>query len=274
MGTPPTSVSTGDGTTRVFVAHERFSQALCLYRQLCSAGMKVALPWGGFGGSALRQIREHAPDVALLAVGSPEAPWDAVALARALRRERNRPGILFLTSRLCRAEELSLADDYTYEGCLPAELALRIKVLLARHTDADPGAPPGLRILPDSRRVLLDGREVALTATEFDILRLLVERAGKVVSKGEILDRVWHHDFNGESNIVEAYICTLRRKLADTDRSLIATVRGMGYLLTAPECLDGSSPESLNEPLRITIPAAAEVFTTSPTARPPKEQAQ
>ncbi|UUU25581.1 response regulator transcription factor [Streptomyces sp. DSM 40750] len=267
MGTPPTSVSSGDRTTRVLVAHEKLSQALLLYRHLRSAGIRVALPRLGASVPTLRQIQEQAPDAVLLAVTRTRARWDAVALARALRREPARPGILFLTgddSGSYRAADLSLADDYVPEGCPPAELALRVEVLLRRRSA--PGfpapVPSGLRVVPESRRVLLHGREVGLTATEFDILHLLVEQAGKVVPKGEILDRVWHHDFNGESNIVEAYICTLRRKLADSDRTLISTVRGVGYLLAAPE----AAPESLNPFLRITVPAAAEVVIASPTA--------
>ncbi|UUU30171.1 response regulator transcription factor [Streptomyces sp. CA-210063] len=268
MDTPPTSVSDGDGTTRVLVAHGKLSQALRLYRHLRSAGMSVALPRGGVG--ALGQLQEQPPDVVLLAVAPSEASWNPMALARALRQQPERPGILFLTSGPCRAEELSLADDYAHEDCLPDELALRIQVLLSRRSA--PGSPPGpasgLQILPESRRVLRHGREVPLTATEFDILRLLATHPGQVVPKGEILDHVWHHDFNGESNIVEAYICTLRRKLADSDRSLISTVRGVGYLLAAPEPAPAPAPapESLNPSLRITVPAAAEVVITSPTA--------
>lgn len=239
MGTPPTSVSSGDEVTRVFVAHDKLPQALRLYRHLRSAGMRVALPRGGVDASALGQIREQAPDVALLSVTRSAASWDSVALARALREQPERPGILFLTSGPCRAEELSLADDYAHENCLPGELALRVEVLLSRRSAPDPAPAPasGLQVLPESRRVLRSGREVALTATEFDILQLLTTHSGKVVSKGEILDHVWHHDFNGESNIVEAYICTLRRKLADSDRSLIRTVRGVGYLLASPGSL-------------------------------------
>ncbi|BBC32126.1 hypothetical protein SGFS_034200 [Streptomyces graminofaciens] len=242
MGTPPTSVSSSDGTTRVFVAHEKLSRAMLLYRQLRSKGLHVIAPRLGPGVSPLRQIHAYRPDVVLLGVTSPRSPWDAMALARTLRAQPVRPGILFLTGGPCRATDLSLADDYTLDGCSAAELTLRVEVLLTRRSASDPAPPtprqapaPGLHVLAASRRVLLHGHEVTLTATEFDILQVLVEHAGQVVPKGEILDRVWHHDFNGESNIVEAYICNLRRKLADSQRTLITTVRGIGYRLAADD---------------------------------------
>jgi two-component system OmpR family response regulator len=272
--------------TRVFIAHADPARALRLYRLLRSAGMDAVAPRIGVGASPLRQIRDHAPDAVVLAVASGQAPFDAVDLARALRHEPDRPGILFLADRPCRPSELSLADDYTHHCCPPAELALRVEVLLTRRSaSALPRSPvraEGLQVLPESRRVLLHEREVELTATEFDILHLLVTHAGRVVPKREILDRVWHHDFNGESNIVEAYICTLRRKLADADRSLIRTVRGIGYRLAdGPPSRVPAHPESLNPRLRISAPDADEVFTPSqhrPHANPHrpwvKEQAR
>jgi DNA-binding response OmpR family regulator len=280
MDTPPTPVSSGDGTTRVLIAHPTPSQALRLFRHLRAAGMSVTLPRGGAGTLSLRQIREQAPDVALLAVGSSGTSWDALLLARALRREPHRPGILLLTDGTCRPEELSLADDYVHEGCRPAELSLRVRVLMNRRRAPElapaasrvpaptPATGPVLHVLPESRRVLLRGRDVPLTMTEFDILHVLAVRAGEVVRKEEILDRVWRHDFDAGSNVVESHICTLRRKLADTRRTLISTVRGIGYRLTAPDTLDTAS----GQPSYGTGPARPDL-STIPSAPSPLPRA-
>ena len=89
-----------------------------------------------------------------------------------------------------------------------------------------------------TREVHRGGEEIELTPTEFDLLRFLMQNARTVVSKSQILDRVWHYDFAGRSNIVEQYVGYLRRKV-DADREpLIHTVRGVGYVLRPPRASD------------------------------------
>jgi len=91
-----------------------------------------------------------------------------------------------------------------------------------------------LELDEDSREVRKAGQEVALTTTEFELLRLLMRNERVVLSKSVILERVWNYDFGGNANIVETYIGYLRRKVDTGEQKLIHTVRGAGYVLKAP----------------------------------------
>jgi two-component system OmpR family response regulator len=86
----------------------------------------------------------------------------------------------------------------------------------------------------DSRRVWRGEVEAHLTATEFNLLRVLMANAGRVVTREQILDSVWQYDFNGESSIIESFIRNLRRKVDFTEPKLIHTVRGVGYSIREP----------------------------------------
>jgi two-component system OmpR family response regulator len=216
---------------RVLVIHDCRSAPPAVGGFLRSAGIQVeAVP---LGDQVLNQIRAHAPDVVLLAAGGQEAA--GALFVRTLRGLPGRPGIVLVADG--GPAELCFADDFVSPGVAPAELVLRVEVLAARR--ALSGAHASLQAGPvwidtEARRVRVDGRPVSLTTTEFELLCLLVRNAGRVVTRSVILDHVWRYDFQGESNIVEANICGLRRKLADADRSVIRTVRGIGYLL-APD---------------------------------------
>jgi DNA-binding response OmpR family regulator len=126
------------------------------------------------------------------------------------------------------------ADDYLTKPFSYVVLVARVKALLRRRGPAGGGAPVhtigDLRVDTAARRVFLADDEVTLTAKEFSVLEQLVLRAGEVVSKADILEHVWDFAYDGDPNIVEVYISTLRRKLGPT---LITTVRGAGYRLEA-----------------------------------------
>jgi DNA-binding response OmpR family regulator len=97
-----------------------------------------------------------------------------------------------------------------------------------------PVAVGDLRIDPSQRRAWRGDREIGLTARQFDVLEFLVRRAGQVLSKAEILDGVWHHDFDGDPNIVEVYVRRLRARVDEPfGRHSIQTVRGAGYRVVA-----------------------------------------
>ena len=92
-----------------------------------------------------------------------------------------------------------------------------------------------LSLNEDSHEVDRDGREIELTATEFELLRFLMRNPRRVLSKAQILDRVWNYDFGGRSSVVELYISYLRKKVNAGGEPLIHTVRGAGYMIKAPQ---------------------------------------
>jgi DNA-binding response OmpR family regulator len=124
------------------------------------------------------------------------------------------------------------ADDFLSKPFSFPVLVARIRALLRRCGGQVP--PPvtvgNLAIDSSARKVLRGGDEIRVTAREFDLLEFLVRRRGQVLSKAEILDGVWSHDFEGDPNIVEVYVRRLRRKIDEPyGTSTIRTVRGAGY---------------------------------------------
>ena len=155
-----------------------------------------------------------------------------------LRRRGNWTPILMLTAKdgdLDEAEGLDTgADDYLVKPFSFPVLVARVRALLRRGVASQPvpSAIGDIRIDPAARRAWNGDGEVALTSREFEVLEFLFRRAGQVLSKGDILDGVWHDDFDGDPNIVEVYIARLRRKLEGSGPSAataIVTVRGAGY---------------------------------------------
>ena len=151
--------------------------------------------------------------------------------------------ILVLTAKdgeLDEAEALDTgADDYLTKPFSYTVLVARIRALLRRAAERSvaPTVVGDLRVDRARRRVWRGDREVALTSREFDVFEALVRRAGQVLSKSDLLDDVWHSDFDGDPNIVEVYVRRLRRKVDDPfGRRSIETVRGAGYRVVA----DGS----------------------------------
>jgi DNA-binding response OmpR family regulator len=159
-----------------------------------------------------------------------------------LREAGNWTPILMLTAKdgdLDEAEALDTrADDYLTKPFSFPVLVARVHALLRRAADR-PAAPilaGDLRIDPAAHRVWRGDAELTLTAREFDVLQFLLRRAGQVLSKDEILAGVWRYDFEGEPNIVEAYIRRLRRKIDEPyGCHSIETIRGAGYRLTGDD---------------------------------------
>jgi DNA-binding response OmpR family regulator len=128
------------------------------------------------------------------------------------------------------------ADDFLTKPFSFTVLVARVRALLRRSAERTvaPAAVGDLRIDPARRRAWRAGDELGLTTREFDVLELLVRRAGQVVSKEQILGGVWDSDFTGDPNIVEVYIRRLRRKIDEPfGRHSIETVRGAGYRIGA-----------------------------------------
>jgi two-component system, OmpR family, response regulator len=192
------------------------------------------------GAEALRAAAEFEPDLVVLDVMLPDL--DGFEVARRLRGGGGRAvPVLFLTARDAVEDRISGltvgGDDYVTKPFSLEEVVLRMRAIL-RRCQGDP-APDDSAVLryadleldEDAHEVRRAGKLVELSPTEFKLLRYLLANAGRVVSKAQILDRVWSYDFGGEGRIVESYVYYLRRKIDKTDPPLIHTVRGVGFRL-------------------------------------------
>jgi two-component system, OmpR family, response regulator len=168
---------------------------------------------------------------------------DGVEVLRRLRSGGSDVPVVFLTARDAgehRVEGLRAgADDYVVKPFSVEELLARVHAVLRR--TAPPEKPPAslltvadLELDEDSHEVRRAGLDVQLTPTEFELLRYLMRNERVVLSKSQILERVWKYDFQGRSNIVELYVGYLRKKVDSVEPHLIHTIRGVGYVLRAP----------------------------------------
>ena len=193
------------------------------------------------GSRALAAVAEHAPDLVVLDVMLGDL--DGVEVLRRLRSGGSDVPVVFLTARDAgehRVEGLRAgADDYVVKPFSIEELLARVHAVLRR--TAPPQKPPAsllrvadLELDEDSHEVRRAGQDVQLTPTEFELLRYLMRNERVVLSKSQILERVWKYDFQGRSNIVELYVGYLRKKVDSVEPHLILTIRGVGYVLRAP----------------------------------------
>jgi two-component system OmpR family response regulator len=205
--------------------------------------LEAALRHNGFqvdnaanGREALAAVGAQQPDLILLDVMMPDL--DGFEVCRRLRSDGVKTPVLFLTARDATEDKvrgLTLGgDDYLVKPFSLDELVARVNAVLRRTGAAQDQAV--LRIADlvmddDAHRVTRGGREVALSPTEYNLLRFLLLNQGRVLSKAQILDHVWQYDFGGEGGVVETYIGYLRRKLDTTEPRLIHTLRGVGYTL-------------------------------------------
>jgi two-component system OmpR family response regulator len=200
-------------------------------------GFEVAT--AGTGRAGLKLVEEFRPALIVLDVMLPD--MDGFAVTERLAADRVKVPVLFLTARDAvedKVRGLTLGgDDYVTKPFSIEELVARIRALLRR---TDPVAESGplvfvdLELDEETHEVRRAGTTVELTATEFRLLRYLMQNAPRVLSKAQILDHVWQYDFGGDANIVETYVSYLRRKVDGIGPPLIQTVRGVGYRLAVP----------------------------------------
>ena len=199
------------------------------------------------GGEAIVMAERGGHDLVLLDVMLPDV--DGTEVCRRLRARGVRTPVLFLTARDATEDKVGGlrvgGDDYVTKPFSLDELVARIHAVLRRTSPAS-GADGRLRFSDlemdeQTHEVWRQGTLVELTATEFNLLRYLLENARRVLSKTEILDHVWHYDFGGDPNIVETYISYLRKKIDCFEPSLIQTIRGVGYTLRLPRDREQSS---------------------------------
>jgi two-component system OmpR family response regulator len=192
----------------------------------------------GDGATAVAAAREERPDAVVLDVMLPD--MSGLEVLAALREQHPQLPVLLLTARDAvedRIAGLSAGgDDYVTKPFSLEEVVLRLRGLLRRTGVGadDSGAQiivGDLVLDEDSHEVTRGGEPITLTSTEFELLRFLMHNPKRVLSKSQILDRVWSYDFGGRSNIVELYISYLRKKIDSGRPPMIHTLRGAGYVL-------------------------------------------
>jgi two-component system OmpR family response regulator len=195
----------------------------------------------GTGCEALRLLGSAAatlPDLVVLDVMLPDL--DGFEVCKRVRADGVDVPILFLTARDAAGDRLRGltigGDDYLTKPFSVEELVARVRVILRRVGKSGHAQlfKAGDVDLDDEAHVVRKaGVPVALSPTEYKLLRFLIRNSGRALSRGQILDHVWDYDFNGESTVVETFVSSLRKKVEGDGPRLIQTVRGFGYRLEA-----------------------------------------
>lgn len=190
------------------------------------------------GREALESVARHEPELVVLDWMLPDI--EGIEVGRRLRERGFRTAVLFLTAKDATENKVEAlragGDDYVTKPFSLAELVARAQAILRRTGGSLPGDTLrfGDLVLDESRHEVSRGEHViALTATEFSLLRYFMLNPRRVLSKAQILQNVWHYDFGGNSNVVETYVSYLRKKLDGSGPPVIKTVRQAGYMLEA-----------------------------------------
>jgi two-component system OmpR family response regulator len=195
------------------------------------------------GRHALTLAREFRPDAIVLDMMLPDI--DGMQVLARVRQDGQQNAVLFLSAKDSLEDRINGltagGDDYVTKPFSLEELVARLRGLIRRsmlvaNDEEDPRLVVGDLVLDeDSHEVSRGDDPVELTATEFELLRYLMRNPRRVLSKTQILDRVWNYDFGGKSSVVEIYISYLRRKIDAGRKPMIHTVRGAGYMLKAAD---------------------------------------
>ncbi|WP_279538209.1 response regulator transcription factor [Allobranchiibius sp. CTAmp26] len=237
MPTNAASLKHTDGSNvRVLVVDDESNLTELLSMALRYEGWDIKS--AGTGSSAVRVAKEFKPDTVVLDMMLPD--FDGMEVLRRLRDDDPTLPVLFLTARDAVEDRIAGltagGDDYVTKPFSLEEVVARVRALLRRSVQLTQESSStlvvgDLSLDEDSHEVVRDGTEISLTATEFELLRFMMRNPKRVLSKTQILDRVWHYDFGGQANVVELYISYLRKKI-DAGRSpMIHTMRGAGYVL-------------------------------------------
>jgi two-component system OmpR family response regulator len=241
MTMPAPVLQRPDGSPlRVLVVDDEQMLTDLLSMALRMEGWEVRTAGSGF--DALTAAREFAPDAMVLDIMMPDL--DGMAVLQRLRQGGDDVPVLFLTAKDAVSDRVAGltagGDDYVTKPFSLEEVVARLRGLMRRAGASAGTADPILRVgdltlNEDSHEVFRGDDEIELTATEFELLRYLMRNQRRVLSKAQILDRVWNYDFGGRSSVVELYISYLRKKIDAGKEPLIHTVRGVGYMIKASQ---------------------------------------
>jgi two-component system OmpR family response regulator len=223
---------------RILVVDDEPNIAELLSAALSFEGYQVGV--ASTGAEALEQVRSFRPNLVMLDVMLPD--FDGNEVCRRLRNQGEQMPVVFLTARDTtqdKVEGLSMGDDYVTKPFSIEELMARVGAILRRAGEVAAADTSILQFADltmniDTHEVWRGELGIELTATEFNLLRYLLENARRVISKSELLDNVWGFEFQGDPNIVETYISYLRKKVDITEPALIHTIRRVGYTLRLP----------------------------------------
>ena len=233
----PTALTRPDGTAlRVLTVDDEPSLTELLAMAMRYEGWEVTT--AATGTDAVHAARAVKPDAIVLDMMLPD--FDGLEVMRRIRTEQPDVPVIFLTAKDGVTDRITGltagGDDYVTKPFSLEEVIARLRGLLRRSgattVQPDTQLVVGDLILDeDSHEVTRAGENINLTATEFELLRYMMRNPKRVLSKAQILDRVWNYDFGGQANVVELYISYLRKKI-DAGRSpMIHTMRGAGYVL-------------------------------------------
>src|SRR6188472_1323264 len=235
--TSPAPLTRPDGTPiRILAVDDESSLTELLSMAMRYEGWQVST--AASGNEAVKAAREVRPDAIVLDMMLPD--FDGLEVMRRVRSEDPDVPVIFLTAKDAVSDRINGltagGDDYVTKPFSLEEVIARLRALL-RRSGAATGRSESLLVVgdltldEDSHEVSRAGDPIQLTATEFELLRYLMRNPRRVLSKAQILDRVWNYDFGGQANVVELYISYLRKKIDANRAPMIHTMRGAGYVL-------------------------------------------
>ena len=221
---------------RVLVVDDEVNIAELISMALRYEGWQVEM--AHTGSKAVAFAREFRPDAVVLDMMLPD--FDGLEVLRRMRAADADVPVVFLTARDAVEDRVAGltagGDDYVTKPFSLEEVVARLRGLMRRagaqqNSDRSVLTVGDLSLDEDSHEVRRGTDEILLTATEFELLRFLMRNPRRVLSKAQILDRVWNYDFGGQANVVELYISYLRKKIDAGREPMIHTMRGAGYVL-------------------------------------------